>query len=329
MAVTIGGGGFRNNEGGPLLVDGDIVAYQAASVTDGRCYTVRGANFKYKKEAQAYVELEGIPSEEIQLAFFPDPPHIAVGIVNQIMTSLQLDMLLEGTSEISTFLSDPYSNFRKKYLPFYKIGRKKAASILEHFGGDIERLCQCLGTTPETFQKRLNDPNDGRLPANLKVCKEHLEKRYGAITEKGLEADDLIGIAMTDSPNGIICSIDKDLNNIPGLHYNFRTKEKYFVLEEEAFVNFYRQCLTGDNIDTVPGIKGVGPSAAKTIIPDRALHDLGPYQVWKSVKDSWAKGFGVSQVEAASLALASARCLYILRERGVHFQPPIRRRASC
>lgn len=327
MAVTIGGGGgFRENEALVPLVDGDIVAYQAASITDGRCYTVRGANFKYKTEAQKYAQEEGISSEEIVLTFYPDPPSIAIGIVNQIMAGIQLDFLTEGVSEVKTFLSDDVGNFRTSYLPYYKIGRKKASVILEHFGGNIERLCQCLGTTPATFEKRLNDPNDGRRPANLAACKEHLRKRFSAFSEENLEADDLLGISMSQEERGVICSIDKDLNNIPGLHYNFSTKEKYFVTEAGALVNFYRQCLTGDTTDTVPGVKGIGWGTAKKLIPDSVFEYLTEAEIWKMIKEKWASGNNLSPLQAAHESLSSARCLHILTERGSHFQPPIRRR---
>ncbi len=66
--------------------------------------------------------------------------------------------------------------------------------------------------------------------------------------------------------NTVICSIDKDLQQIPGNHYNFVKKEHSFVTPEEAIQNFYKQILTGDAADNIKGAKGIGPVRAGKII---------------------------------------------------------------
>ena len=66
----------------------------------------------------------------------------------------------------------------------------------------------------------------------------------------------------------IMVHIDKDLNQFRGWHYNYRKKEKYHVSEFEGLVSFYTQILTGDRIDNIVGLKGIGPAKAAKILKD-------------------------------------------------------------
>lgn len=85
-------------------------------------------------------------------------------------------------------------------------------------------------------------------------------RHYAEYSAEGDEADDAMGIAQCSGELGetVICSIDKDLDTIPGLHYNFsKTKRSmgvYHISEEEADRFFYAQILTGDSSDNIPGM---------------------------------------------------------------------------
>jgi hypothetical protein len=56
----------------------------------------------------------------------------------------------------------------------------------------------------------------------------------------------------------IICTIDKDLDMIPGLHYNFGPKRKldgiYDIEDPHGLRLFYKQMFTGDASDNIPGL---------------------------------------------------------------------------
>ena len=86
-------------------------------------------------------------------------------------------------------------------------------------------------------------------------------------SDEGDEADDALGIQQCHlGGDGIICSIDKDLDGVPGWHYNFSKNRKangpYFVTEQEANRFFYKQILTGDSADNIPGLyKTIGMKA--------------------------------------------------------------------
>jgi len=126
------------------------------------------------------------------------------------------------------------------------------------------------------------------------------------------EADDAISIRAyaLGEEDYIICSIDKDLDNVRGWHYNFGKNERYFVKEEEAIKNFYRQVLTGDRVDNVPGLPGIGPKKAEKILQDCCTEE----ELYKAVLEAY-KG-------DVSLLTEQAQLLWLRRKEGELWQPP-------
>lgn len=107
-------------------------------------------------------------------------------------------------------------------------------------------------------------------PVHFQALRCHLVTSWGFTVVKGIEADDAVGIAAYAVPEDetIMVHIDKDLNQFRGWHYNYRKKQKYYVSEFEGLVAFYTQILTGDRIDNIIGLKGIGPVKAKKILAD-------------------------------------------------------------
>lgn len=107
-------------------------------------------------------------------------------------------------------------------------------------------------------------------PVHFQALRCHLVTSWGFTVVKGIEADDAVGIAAYAVPEDqtIMVHIDKDLNQFRGWHYNYRKKQKYYVSEFEGLVSFYTQILTGDRIDNIIGLKGIGPVKAKKILAD-------------------------------------------------------------
>ena len=105
--------------------------------------------------------------------------------------------------------------------------------------------------------------------------------------QENQEADDAIGIrAYSLGENDyIICSIDKDLDNLRGHHYNFVKNERYYITESQAIKNFYRQLLTGDRTDNIPGLAGIGPKKAEKILKDCNTEEELYKAVLKAYKD--------------------------------------------
>lgn len=109
---------------------------------------------------------------------------------------------------------------------------------------------------------------DMKRPKHLDALKEHL-KRLGAVETVGIEADDAVAILNAREPDKyVMVHVDKDLNQLPGCHYNPNKCEKYFVAQEEANRNFWTQMLTGDRVDNIPGVAGIGPVKAKKVLKE-------------------------------------------------------------
>lgn len=107
-------------------------------------------------------------------------------------------------------------------------------------------------------------------PKHYETLREYLLKDWEFTLVDGQEADDAIGIRAYELDPGefSICTIDKDLDMIRGNHYNFVKDLFYDVTEEEAIFNFYKQILTGDRVDNIIGLKGIGDVKAKRILEE-------------------------------------------------------------
>lgn len=155
------------------------------------------------------------------------------------------DNLMKGiiadtkATEIRTIFTGP-GNFRRKIYPEYKAHRK-----------------------------------DKPVPRHLNIVNDFLIKTYDAYFVMEYEADDELAILhYQELDDSFICSIDKDLLQIPGRHYNFTKKEFYNIDEWEGYYNFYKQMLVGDRSDNVPGIKGIGEVKAKEILSGLSVDEM-------------------------------------------------------
>ena len=115
---------------------------------------------------------------------------------------------------------------------------------------------------------------------------QYMVDKYDAVMADDMEADDLVSIwaaeRRAEDRDYTIVGIDKDLLQIPGWHYNFVKKESQFVDHDLANLKLMLQCLTGDNSDNIPGIKGIGPKKAEKILAGVPMD-----RRWTTVKASW------------------------------------------
>lgn len=147
--------------------------------------------------------------------------------------------------------------------------------------------------------------------ANRKYIKPHpafwglkeLVKEYDAtIWEDGIEADDLIGIRVTEDPKAIAVSADKDFATIPCTLFipasHGKAKGSWHKFsEDEANVNWLRQCMTGDTIDNYKGIPGVGEVKAEKCLPKPEALSL----MWPKVVSMYSKA-GLKEDNAILMA---------------------------
>lgn len=151
-------------------------------------------------------------------------------------------------------------------------------------------------------------------PIHLQALREHLVSSWGFVVVDGIEADDAVGIEAykLHEDESIMVHIDKDLNQFRGHHYNYRKKEKYYVSEFAGWYSFYLQILTGDRIDNIEGLKGIGPAKGAKILKDcTTVEDL---------YDAVLKAYDGDTVRV----LENGQLLYLQRKEGDVWQPPQR-----
>lgn len=100
-------------------------------------------------------------------------------------------------------------------------------------------------------------------PKHLEALREYMVLEWEATIVDGYEADDAIGILSTKQPNSCICSIDKDLKQLPGKHYHFVNRIMEDVSVFQGWYNLYFQILTGDSTDNIKGCPGIGKVKAE------------------------------------------------------------------
>jgi len=149
-----------------------------------------------------------------------------------------------------------------------------------------------------------------------------------AVVAEGEEADDLLGIGAVQHGHGI-ATLDKDLNGIEGYHYNWKKKEVYVVSPESADIFFYKQLLTGDATDNIPGLyKMVGVKATQKVI--EPLYELEtPEEMYAYVRDQYLIGYdkvGMCPDERETIVdnwlSHIGKCLWIRREAGELWDAP-------
>tara|TARA_R110002110_G_scaffold83348_4_gene216372 strand:- start:812 stop:1537 length:726 start_codon:yes stop_codon:yes gene_type:complete len=149
-------------------------------------------------------------------------------------------------------------------------------------------------------------------PRYLPSIREHLIKKWDAVVVEGEEADDAIAIDATlIGKDAVMASIDKDFDQIAGTHYDFIKDREYYVEPVEGLKFFYQQIITGDAIDNIIGVDGIGQQGAKDLIQG-CRNEL---DMWDIVRDQIGD----------ERALENARLCWLRREAGQIWEPPTTR----
>ncbi len=170
-----------------------------------------------------------------------------------------------------------------------------------------------------------------RKPLYYDEIREHMQRKHGAVLVNGMEADDKCSIRLWESDESVcLVSLDKDLDNTPGWHYNFVNPKKdlYYVDIHTANRNFLCQMLEGDRVDNISGLpdislvtrvqmnlpqcKGVGKVTIKKLcefFPNN--RDL--LAVVTALYHEYYTAYGYSDVQIEKEFFAQADLLYMSR----------------
>ena len=179
-----------------------------------------------------------------------DPEWVANARLNKTIEDLKLNT---NCRDLEIYLSDSLqNNFRSAIFPLYKANRKKSAK-------------------PPYYEELSN----------------RLVERYTTHVSVGQEADDELGIAANNLGDAcIIASIDKDLLQIPGVHYNWVNNTRTEITPSEGRHRFYTQILTGDATDNItPAVglscPGVGARKASRYLEGCSTIEEYNSQLWE------------------------------------------------
>lgn len=285
-----------------LIFDADSLAYYAAAGAENRYYEAIGFSeegdpvahqrFDAKKEADAWAAQ--FPDSEIERCADPSPPPFAYHTLNARMARLRehCSLYTEGGEHV-LLTGERNFRFQVATIKGYKANR--------------------------TYPK----------PVLLPECREFLIHQYDAVVVDEREADDECAIIAhrnraEGKGNDVIIGIDKDLDQIPGLHYNWQRETFYEVSALEGLRWFYRQLCTGDAGDNIPGVAGVGNANKLLDYLDLLSDEEEMYQfVLGLYAESYSSKFCTYQHMAPeAVLLENARLLWMQQWVGQLWVPP-------
>lgn len=213
--------------------------------------------------------------------------------------------------------------------------------LLENRIGNIMAMtnsdeCRLFFTGKTNFRTELaktvpykNRPS--RKPFHYKNIEAYLKAIYPYAEQEGLEADDLMAICQTsrlDYADTVICTRDKDLRQVEGYHFgwelghqpmfpmqwvnsygniNLERHKHGTQIKGTGYKFFCSQLLTGDVVDTVPGLGKCGPVKAFNLLSNTHL----PEDCLNAVKTAYKAKYKDSWKE---MLTEQGRLLYLIRE---------------
>lgn len=161
-------------------------------------------------------------------------------------------------------------------------------------------------------------------PVHYANLTAYIISNYKPNISNGVEADDSMAYYQTHNSNTIICSRDKDLRQVPGLHYSWECgkqgeigpiefdKKGWFEFKDGKIFGggemfFLTQCLTGDTVDNIPGLPKVGPAKVGKIL----CNSMTRKEAYMAVLEAYR---GVYEEEARERLTEQARLLWLIRD---------------
>lgn len=279
-----------------VLVDGDPIVYRVGFAGQHRIVhaIVDGdppERYRFEGKTDRNRWLAENPGREI----VAEDEEIEVEPLSFVLHSVKQCMgVLEALGETRVFLTGS-GNFRLKLAPSYKANR---------------------------------DPNN--RPVRYQEIRDYLTDR-GALIIDGREADDEISIRAADLRRRrqpyIVATIDKDLDQVPGEHYDYMRHVRYRVSEEDAQKWLWVQILAGDATDGVPGCWKIGQTRATELVDRLYLGKAPQRDIWRAILNEYdrsrgRKGCPYADKDPEAIAIETARLVYMQREPGELWNPP-------
>lgn len=284
------------------MIDGDILIYRAGFASQRTTYQYthksgRITEFKNITEFKSYQKKLGLKKEDgsLERIIAADPLNFAIHSLKLLYQSIckkfpdHEPMLFVG----SVNKEDRSFRYEKAKLIPYKAGR------------------------PDK-------------PLYFNELHAALVKMGGILSTNNLETDDMVVLEACRLPRQsyVIASIDKDLKQCPGTHYNFITGELvdispqgYVELSEDrkkikggGRLWFWAQMLLGDSADNIPGIPGYGPVRVYNLLEPFQNTCYNELKVQQIVVEAYKNHYNE---EWKQRFLEMADLLWMIQEEGV------------
>lgn len=238
------------------LIDLDLVVYKVGAACDNWHYKYSGERYESHKELKLH----------LKRMFSGDEERIDQGLADAERERDPEDWEECRTSVVSFVgdLADEYDEMQG-YISGKGNFRYQIAEILPYKA----------------------NRTDANRPFHYDAIRQLLVDLYDAEQSFGMEADDMLGLAQTEDT--VIVSVDKDLDMVPGWHWNWEKDKRYHVKPETGLRHFYKQMLTGDSTDNILGLYGVGKNS-KLLKNMDAMSDID--EVHQYVRDQYYARFG-------------------------------------
>lgn len=236
-----------------LLIDADILLYRCGFAAERKKYLVQIPDF-----------------DPIEAASYKDAKEAEKNFGGTIWERRVVEPVENALSNVDNALQGIFSEMKTDLYVMWLTGK---GNFRETFA------------TTKTYKDN-RDP--AHRPKHYRALKDHLVKKWNAHIVNGEEADDAIGreAYSRSIDKYIIVSNDKDLDQLSGFHYNWVTRETYFVSDEDAIKYFYVQLLAGDATDNIPGVLSY----------DKAKEEIlalpSPHECALRSKEIYTKQFG-------------------------------------
>lgn len=220
-----------------------------------------------------------------------------------------------------------------------QLSEEECAAEMEHLSNEIDNL------KPEKYNANFREAvakkkvykgnrKPDSKPLHYLNLVEYVKANYECVMAKGLEADDLLGVyQMRAEPlTTVICSRDKDLKIIPGMHYGweagFQREFGPVQVDEVGEISlnarrnkvsgsglkfFYSQVLTGDVTDNYPGLPSCGPVKAFNTLSDTNTEGEMFEAVLGAYRETYTKLDGEEHDYRAEM-LEQCRLAYMIQE---------------
>lgn len=210
-----------------VIIDGDSILYRCGFASQHKVYEYDGKEFNSKKELDAY-------AKKVEHTSRIDVEPLENALANVKNT---IESILHATqaSDYAIYISSNTPTFRD---------------------------------TLATIQPYKGNRSGNDKPVHYEACRNYIINVWQAEECFGIEADDKVAVECVNRPGSILVSNDKDLLQVPGLHFNWTKPDEgiYTITKEDALHYKYIQILSGDSVDNIVGIPGLGDKGADKLL---------------------------------------------------------------